>query len=102
MQWDFREPPYKPPKTLQLDWADFKGGLNTLLRQTEIKDNELAQSDNLYLVGKGVPTKRPGSADYFLTAPSVATGSQRVRGLKGVLFASGASGVNELLALSDW
>ncbi len=102
MQFDFREPQYKPPKTLQLDWDNFKGGLNTLLRQTEIKDNELAQADNLKLVGKGVPTKREGSANYFLTAPSVATGSQRVRGLKGVLFASGASGVNELLALSDW
>lgn len=101
-QFDFKEPPYKPPKTLQLDWANFKGGLNTLLRQTEIKDNELAQADNLKLVGLGVPTKREGSADYFLTAPSVATGSQRVRGLKGVLFASGASGINELLALSDW
>jgi hypothetical protein len=102
VQFNFKEAPYKPPKTLQLDWDSFRGGLNTLLRQTEIKDNELAQADNLYLVGKGVPTKRPGSANYFLTSPSVATGSQRVRGLKGVLFASGASGVNELIALSDW
>jgi hypothetical protein len=99
---DTREPSYKPPKTLQLDWDTFKGGLNVLLRQTEIKDNELAQADNLKLVGKGVPTKREGTDNYFLTAPSVATGSQRIRGLKGVLFASSASGVNELLALSDW
>lgn len=100
--FNFKEPQYKPPKTLQLDWSNFKGGLNTLLRQTEIKDNELAQADNLKLVGLGVPTKREGTANYFLTAPSVATGAQRVRGLKGVLFASGASGVNELLALSDY
>ena len=100
--FQLQEPKYTPPKTLQLDWKDFKGGLNTLLKQTEIKDNELAQADNLKLVGKGVPTKREGSIDYFLTAPSVATGSQRVRGLKGVIFASGASGANELLALSDW
>ena len=99
---DFKNYSYKPPKTIQLDWATFKGGLNTLLRQTEIKDNELAQADNLKLVGQGVPTKREGINDYFLTAPSVATGSQRVRGLRGVLFASGASGVNELLALSDY
>lgn len=99
---DYKEIDYKPPKTLQLDWDNFKGGLNTLLRQTEIKDNELAQANNLKLVGLGVPTKRDGTGDYFLTAPSVATGSQRVRGLKGVLFASGASGVNELIALSDW
>jgi len=100
--FNYKAPQYKPPKTLQLDWNDFKGGLNTLLRQTEIKDNELAQTDNLKLVGKGVPTKREGTDNYFLTAPSVATGSQRIRGLKGALFASGASGVNELLALSDW
>ena len=102
MDWDFKEPQYKPPKTLQLDWDSFRGGLNTLLKQTEIKDNELAQADNLKLVGKGVPTKREGTDNFFLTAPSVATGSQQVRGVKGVLFASGVSGVNELLAVSDW
>lgn len=101
-RFDLREAPYKPPKTIQLDWAQFKGGLNTLLKQTEIKDNELAQADNLKLIGLGVPTKREGTANYFLTAPSVATGAQRVRGLKGVLFASGVSGVNELLAVSDY
>lgn len=101
-QFDFRQTAYKPPKEVQEDWNNFKGGLNTLLKQTEIKDAELAQADNLKLVGLGVPTKREGSANYFLTAPSVATGSQRVRGLKGVLFASGTSGVNELLALSDY
>jgi hypothetical protein len=100
--FDFKEVPYKPPKTLQLDWVSFKNGLNTLLRQTEIKDSELAQMDNLKLVGQGVPTKREGSDNYFLTSPSVATGSQMVRGLKGVLFASGVSGANELLAISDW
>jgi hypothetical protein len=102
MDWNFREPTYKSPKTLQLDWDNFRGGVNVLLRQTEIKDNELAQADNLKLVGKGVPTKREGTDNFFLTAPSVATGSQQVRGLKGVLFASGVSGVNELLAVSDW
>lgn len=101
-RFDLREPGYKPPKTIQLDWAQFKGGLNTLLKQTEIKDNELAQADNLKLVGLGVPTKREGTADYFLAGTSVATGVQRIRGLKGVVFASGASGVNELLALSDY
>ena len=102
MQFSFNEPKFQPPKTLELDWADWKGGLNILLRQTEIKDNELAQADNLKLVGLGVPTKREGTNNYFLTAPSVATGSQAVRGLKYVNFASGASGINELVAVSDW
>lgn len=100
-QLSLREQNYKAPKTIQLDWNNFKGGLNTLLRQTEIKDNELAQATNLKLVGQGVPSKREGTSNYFLTAASVATGSQRVRGLKGVNFASGTSGVNELLAISD-
>ncbi len=100
--FNFTEERYKPPKTVQLDWNTFKGGLNTLLRQTEIKDSELAQMDNLKLVGQGVPTKREGTANYFLTSTSVATGSQKVRGLRGVKFASGVSGVNELLAVSDY
>lgn len=100
--FQFQSPTYRSAKTIQLDWNNFRGGLDTLLKQTEIKDNELAQADNLKLVGQGVPTKREGTSNYFLTGTSVATGSQRVRGLKGVLFASGASGVNELLALSDY
>lgn len=101
-QLSYRELDYKAPKTLQIDWSNFKGGLNTLLRQTEIKDNELAQASNMKLVGQGVPTKRDGTANYFLTASSVATGSMVVRGLKGINFASGVSGVNELLAISDF
>lgn len=100
--FNLREEPYKPPKIVNLDWDSFRGGLNTFLRQTEIKDNELAQMDNLKLVGQGVPTKRDGTGNYFITSPSVATGTQQVRGLKGVLFASSASGVNELLAVSDY
>ena len=101
-QLNFREERYKPPKIIELDWDNFRGGLNTLLRQTEIKDNELAQADNMKLVGQGVPTKREGTNNYFLTGSSVATGAQKVRGLKGVVFASGVSGVNELLSVSDF
>lgn len=92
---------FKTPPTASTIWDTFRGGLNTLLASTEINVNELAQSDNIYLVGKGIPTKRGGIANYFLTAASVATDSQKVRGLKMVKFASGASGVLELLALSD-
>ncbi len=102
MRFELNSPDFKSAKLSQLDWNNFRGGLNTQLRQTEIKDNELAQADNLKLVGQGVPTKREGTSNFFLTSPSIATGVQRVRGLKGVLFASGTSGVNELLALSDY
>jgi hypothetical protein len=96
-----RDSQYQVAKPVNVDWNNFRGGLNSLLKETEIKDNELAQANNLKLIGQGVPTKREGTDNYFLTAASVATGSQRVRGLKGVLFASGVSGVNELLSISD-
>lgn len=92
---------YGTVKEAKVLWDQFRGGLNTLLAPTEIADNELVKMDNVLLVGKGIPKKRGGTDNYFLTAASVATGSQRVRGLKSVLFASGTSGVNELLALSD-
>ncbi len=101
MKFNLRQPNFQQQKTNILEWNSFRGGLNTFLKNTEIKDNELAKANNLKLVGQGVPTKREGTDNYFLAGTSVATGAQGVRGLKGVLFASGASGVNELLAISD-
>jgi hypothetical protein len=84
------------PKTpeAEANWDNFRLGLNTILRETELKKNELAQADNLMLTGSGVPTRRWGSANYFLAG---ATGS--LRGLKGYYK---TNGTNELLALTDW
>jgi hypothetical protein len=87
-------PQYRPPKALNWDWNNFRGGLNTLLRPTELSANELSQADNLMLIGKGVPTKRYGTANYFMAG---ATGSTRL--VKGVQF---KDGTNELLAITDW
>ncbi len=87
-------PPYKPSKDVQLDWAEWRGGLNTLLQDNEIAKNELAQADNIRLVGKGIPTKRWGIKLYH-QAGNV-TGS--VRGLKGFYKSNGTV---ELLALTD-
>lgn len=94
-------PVFKARKPIEEMWDNFRGGLNTLLKPTEVEKNDLVQADNLQLVGKGVPTKRGGTANYFLTAASIATGTQKVRGLKYVNFASGTSGVREVLAISD-
>lgn len=77
----------------QFNWEDFSGGLNTLFRETEIKDNELAQAQNLQLVGKGVPTKASGTAVYFL-----ANESGSVRGLQGFYQKDGS---NQLLSITD-
>lgn len=87
------KPPYRPPKSLEMDWDTFRKGLNTLLRPQEIEDQELVEADNLMLIGKGVPTKRWGTALYFQSA---ATGS--VRALKGFYQ---KDGTNQLLAITD-
>src|SRR3990167_2880558 len=87
-----RAPKYVPPRGISFSWENFRGGINTLLRPTELKPNELSQADNLWLVGEGVPTKRPGTADYFL---GNATGSVNL--VKGVYF---KNGTNELLSIT--
>lgn len=86
--------PYNPGKTLEFDWSTFAKGLNTILRDNEIKQDELAQAENLMLIGRGVPTKRWGTALFYQAGN--ATGS--VRGLKGYYK---SDSTNELLAITD-
>lgn len=86
-------PSFSPPKDIQVLADSFNGGLDTLLRPTEIKDNELAQADNIMLVGKGVPTGRWGSEKYFLA------GAGKVRLLDSYINVQ--AGQNDLLAISD-
>lgn len=88
-----RKSRFVPPKEAILNYTNFKGGVNTLFRQTEIRPTELAQADNLLLTGSGVPTKRYGSQNYFLAA---ATGYGR-----GLVPVKSTSNVIELLAISD-
>lgn len=88
-----RAPAYKPQKDLNLDWDNFSRGLNTLLKETEIDDKELVQCDNIQLIGRGVPTKRWGSYNYYMSS---ATGS--VRGISGYY---DKSGNNQLLSIAD-
>lgn len=88
-----RRPSYKPQKTQEINWETFRKGLNTLLRETELEDDELAEADNLMLIGKGVPTKRWGTDLYF---QSNSTGS--VRALKGYYQ---TDGTNTLLSITD-
>jgi hypothetical protein len=92
---NFRQKPpeTKFPTTLKFDWDNFGGGLNTLFKDTELKNNELAQATNLMLVGKGIPTKRWGTALYHLSG-----GAGSVRGLSGFYQ---VNGTNQLLAISD-
>ncbi len=86
-------PTYKKSNEISVEWNSFKGGLNTMLRPTELKDTELAQADNIILTGSGVPTGRWGTTPYFTAG---ATGT--VRGFGS--YVTGAS-ISEILALSD-
>src|SRR3990167_144216 len=87
-------PEYKPTKDIALNWETFRKGLNTLLQDTEIAEDEMAEADNIVLVGKGVPTKRWGSQLYYQAG--LATGS--VRGLQGFYQADGTV---QLLSVTD-
>ena len=72
-------PAFRPARDIAISWDNFRRGLNILLKETEVRGDELVQADNLILIGKGVPTKRWGTKDYFQAS---ATGS--VRGLIGL------------------
>ncbi len=85
---------YTPAKLVSVNWNTFIKGLNTILRDNEIDKQELAQAQNLILIGRGIPTKRWGTALYFQAGN--ATGS--VRGLAGYYK---SDGTNELLAITD-
>lgn len=87
-------PKFVPAKDLELNWPTFKGGWNNLFKPTELKPNELAQADNLMLVGEGTPTSRWGSDTY-----SLAGQTGRIRLLDA--YVDSVAGTNYLLALTD-
>lgn len=89
-----RPPKYKPSKKIDVEWENFRKGLNQLLRPTELGRDELAVADNIMLVGEGVPTGRWGTSVYF---SANATGS--IRGIG--IFRSNDASTNDVFALTD-
>jgi hypothetical protein len=85
---------FTPPKETIIDYKEFRGGWNNLFQETELRSNELAQADNLMLVGSGIPTKRWGSQNYFSAG---ATGTSR-----GLFWAKSANATSEVLSMTDW
>lgn len=85
---------YSPPKPHTFNWDNWKGGLDTLLKPNEIQPNEMAQADNIMLIGLGVPTKRWGSTNYFLGS---ATSSNQITLVDGFYQ---KDGTNQLLAMN--
>lgn len=87
-------PPYKSPKLNTFNWENWKGGLNVLLKPNEIADNEMAQADNIVLIGLGVPSKRWGTNNYFLSS---ATASARTTLIDGFYTKTGG---NQAIAMT--
>lgn len=84
---------FSPQKELITSWNTWRKGLNLLLRETEIGGDEVVQATNLLLTGSGVPTKRWGSQNYFLSA---ATGYGR-----GLLPIKDTSDNIQVLSITD-
>lgn len=85
---------YRPAKGTEESWSSFRRGLNLLLRETELNNEELAVADNILLVGKGVPTGRWGTIEYFTAG---AAGS--VRGF--ATYKNNTGSTNEILSMTD-
>ena len=94
MKFNTRPPAYKPRKNVPEEWKSFRKGLNLLVRQTELDNEELAKAQDILLVGKGVPTGRWGTVKHFLAG---ATGTSRGFGT----YKSNDGTTNELLTLVD-
>lgn len=87
------KPKYTPAKEVEVKWETWDGGLNTLFKPTELKSNEIAQADNLMLIGKGTPTGRWGSQIYN----QAGTGSVRMLSA----YYNSLTGANFLLSITD-
>jgi len=64
-----KTPTFRPPKDVIINWNTWRKGLNLLLRENEIDSAELVLGTNLLLTGSGVPNKRWGSSNFFLSSP---------------------------------
>lgn len=95
MPYSFGDPPkFKPGKDLQVMYDTFEGGWVNFARPTELEPDELAQADNIMLVGKGTPSGRWGSQKYYLSGE---TGKNRFLGA----FYKSQTSTNRLLSITD-
>lgn len=89
-------PKFIPPREAVVSWDSWKKGLNLLLRENEVDKEEIVNSTNLLLKGKGIPTRRWGSGTYFTAAPTTSYGGRWVHHIKD------ANENHQTLALTTW
>lgn len=93
MQLNQKAPKFKATPPVEEEWMSFRKGLNLLLRETELDNEELAQADNIMLTGKGVPTGRWGAVKYF-----TANTTGPIQGF--ATYRTNDEATNEIMALS--
>lgn len=91
-----RIPKFVPPKEAVVSWNSWRKGLNLLLRENEIDNQEIVNATNLLLKGAGIPTRRWGSDTYFTAAPSTTHHGRWVKHFKD------ANENHQTLALTTW
>lgn len=89
-----RRPQFKPQRDQEVRYENFKGGWNNVFKPTELRPNELAQADNLMLIGEGTPTGRWGSETFHLAGEA-----GRVRMLDA--YYNSLTSTNLLLSITD-
>jgi len=89
-------PKFVPPREVVTSWDSWKKGLNLLLRENEVDKEEIVNSTNLLLKGKGIPTRRWGSGTYFTAAPTTSYGGRWIHHAKD------ANENHQTLALTTW
>ena len=77
-----------------VSWNTWRKGLNLLLRENELDGSEMANATNLLLKGSGVPTKRWGSTNFFLSAP---TGT-----INFLMQIKDSTDTQQIVTISDW
>lgn len=87
-----RKRKFKPQKTIRKTWDSFRKQLNTLLRDSELSDENAKELTNLIVEGKGIISQRPGTKVYYNAGTN-----GKVRGL----FGSKINDVVELLSITD-
>lgn len=55
----------KLPKPTEIVWNSFRRGVNKLLQDVELNNEEFKRGENVIITGAGIISTRPGSYDYF-------------------------------------
>lgn len=71
--FDSRRPKLSLPQPTEVVWNSFRRGVNKLLQDVELNNEEFRRGDNVIITGAGIISQKPGSYDYFQAGGSDST-----------------------------